>query len=248
MTARRLPLVLAGLFLCFAVFVDSGTIQEIPSSPTRWLTDEAGFLSSSTVEELNRELESYERETGHQVIVYIGKTTGVVPIEEWAARAFEAWGVGRKGLDDGLVLFIMSEDRKVRIEVGYGLEGIVPDAIAARVIDDILPKLREGDPDGAVREAVSSLKERVSRGDAGELPEKEVADSDGLNFFEKILIGIVGLFVLYLLLTNPLLVLRILYVIMSSGGGFGGGGRGSGGGVFRGGGGRSGGGGATGSW
>ena len=69
-------------------------------------------------------------QTGHQVLVYIDHTTGGVPIEDWAVKAFERWRVGRKGIDDGLVLFVFSDDHKLRIEVGYGLEDRVPDAVA----------------------------------------------------------------------------------------------------------------------
>ena len=71
--------------------------------------------------------------------------------------------MGRKGLDDGLVLFIMAEDRKIRIEVGYGLEPTVPDIIAGRIINDIIvPKIRAGDQDGAVREAVAAVIRTIS--------------------------------------------------------------------------------------
>jgi uncharacterized protein len=100
---------------------------------------------------LNSRLEEYERSTGHQLIVYIGQTTGDAAIEDWAVRAFKNWTVGRKGIDDGLVLFIMAADRKLRFEVGYGLEGVVPDAIASRVINEVIvPRIQAGDRDGAV--------------------------------------------------------------------------------------------------
>ncbi len=120
---------------------------KIPPSPDRWVTDTAGFLTPAAVQELDQRLEAYERATGHQIIVYIGKTTGGYPIEEFAVKTFEAWKVGRQGLDDGLVLFIMAEDKKIRIEVGYGLEGTVPDIIAGRIINDIMvPKIRARGP------------------------------------------------------------------------------------------------------
>jgi uncharacterized protein len=220
----------------------------IPPSPTRWVTDTANFLSVGTLNELNAKLEAYERSTGHQVIVYIGKTTGGIPIEEWAVRAFEAWKVGRKGIDDGLVLFIMAEDREVRIEVGYGLEPVVPDARAFRVIDEIIiPRLRSGDNDGAVSEAISSLLQTISgtSQDEGSKP----AGRSGLKV-SNIFIAIAVIFFLILFITNPSLALWLLVNILSSGKGGGGGGRswGGGRGGFSGGGGRSGGGGASGSW
>ena len=130
----------------------------IPPAPTQFVTDRAGFLSPAYATKLTTQLEDYERGTGHQVIVWIDRTTGGVPIEDWAVRAFAAWGVGRKGHDDGVAMFIFSDDRKLRIEVGYGLEGSVPDARAGRIIQyDMVPRIRAGDRDGAVQAGVDSL-------------------------------------------------------------------------------------------
>src|SRR5262245_14287220 len=91
-----------------------------PPSPARLVTDGAGFLSPATREELDQRLERYARDTGHQVLLWIGQTTGGEPIESWAVRAFAAWRVGRQGMDDGVAVFILAADRRVRIEVGYG--------------------------------------------------------------------------------------------------------------------------------
>lgn len=234
-----------GVLLLFSFSTSSGTDVKIPPSPDRWVTDEAGFLSPQTVRDLDAQLEAFEQSTGHQVIVYIGQTTGGISIEEWAVKVFEAWKVGRKGMDDGLVLFIMTEDRKIRIEVGYGLEGVVPDAIASRVINEILiPNIQSGDNDRAVQEAVASLIETISGRKAAKSRE-EGENQYGKHTFsvgEFILIGIAVLFFLVLFITHPSLAIWLLFSILS-------GGRGGGsGGGFRGGGGRSGGGGASGSW
>ncbi len=226
---------------------------KIPPSPDRWVTDTAGFLSPTTAQELDRTLEAYEKQSGHQVIVYIGKTTDGYPVEDFATRAFQAWKVGRKGLDDGLVLFIMAEDRKIRIEVGYGLEPVVPDIIAGRIINDVMvPKIRAGDNDGAVREAVAAIVQTISGQAPGAAPGEQQPESPAPGFKGKrtvqtIFIIIAAIFFLILFITHPSLALWLLFNIMSGGrggGGFGGGG----GGGFRGGGGRSGGGGASGGW
>src|SRR5690349_18406282 len=127
----RAAVLIATLLIVSAVSLYAAETP-LPPTPTQWVTDTAGFLSPSTAADLNGRLQSYEQQTGHQVLVYIGTTTGDAPIEDWAVRAFEKWKVGRKGIDDGLVLFIMSQDRRLRIEVGYGLEGQVPDAVAGR--------------------------------------------------------------------------------------------------------------------
>jgi uncharacterized protein len=129
----------------------------IPPSPAHWATDTTGFLAPQTVIALDARLRAYENRSGHQVLVYVAPTTGATPIEDWTVRAFARWKVGRKGLDDGLVLFVFPADRKLRIEVGYGLEQTVPDATAARIIRDITPKLKAGESDAAVTAGVDEI-------------------------------------------------------------------------------------------
>ena len=240
------------LALAGALAVSFAVSQErIPPAPDRWATDEAGFLSRQTVEALNARLENYERQTGHQLLVWIGRTLGEnAVIEDWTVRAFEAWKVGRKGLDDGLVLFIFAEDRKIRIEVGYGLEDKVPDIYAYRVIANILtPGIRAGRPDEAVDAAVTALIGYIS-GDTGAAGEEAPRAPRGTSTIKSVFSGIVILILIILFITNPSLALWLLINILSGGGR--GGGRGGwgggGGGGFSGGGGRSGGGGASGGW
>jgi uncharacterized protein len=154
-----------GAFLFSAVLFAAQT--SIPAAPDAWVTDTAHFMSPAVVSNLNARLKAYEQQTHHQLIVWIGTTTGGVPIEDWATKTFNAWGIGRKGMNDGLALFVMSEDHKLRIEVGYGLEAQVPDAAAARVIQDILiPQIRAGNPDGAIVAAMEALTKAVG----GSLP------------------------------------------------------------------------------
>ena len=229
----------------------------IPDAPARFVTDTAGFMSPAAVNQLNDRLEAYEQQTGRQLIVYIGTTTGAATIEDWAVRAFEKWKVGRKGIDDGLALIIMSEDRRLRFEVGYGLEGEVADALAFRVIDEIItPQLRAGNPDLAVTrgmEAIAAYAGAPLPGAATGTPQR-AEERRPLSFGQIIVFGVFGLILLFVFATNPTLAMWLLVNILAGGGGrrgggFGGGGfGGGGGGGFRGGGGRSGGGGASGSW
>jgi uncharacterized protein len=152
---RRSLLFPAVLFWTTTLF---GAETPIPQAPTQWVTDTAQFLSPETVRSLNARLSGYQQATGHQLIVYIAPTTGDTPIDDWAVRAFAKWKVGRKGLDDGLAVFIVSRDRKIRTEVGYGLEAVVPDAIASRVINEVMaPRIQAGRRDEAVTAAVNSL-------------------------------------------------------------------------------------------
>jgi uncharacterized protein len=251
MPARfRSAAVLSALVVLWAGLFLAAQDIKVPPVPDRWATDEAGFLSRDTVAALDARLEAYEKETGHQVLVYVGRTTGGVTIEEWAVKVFEAWKVGRKGLDDGLALFIMAEDRKVRIEVGYGLEERVPDASGSRIIEEILvPGFRSGQQDAAVSEAVASLLSLASGREEASLPQEGPARRQGgKSAVSSIFVVVAAIFFLILLITHPSLALWLLFSIFSGGRGGGGGGWGGGGGGFSGGGGRSGGGGASGSW
>jgi len=200
---------------------------------------------------LDSRLAGYAQSTGHQLIVYIGQTTGDAPIDDWAVRAFERWKVGRKGIDDGLVLFIMAADRKLRIEVGYGLEAQVPDAIASRVINDVIvPRIQAGDRDGAVTSGMDAVMMVVG---GGALPAAQGRrERQPMPLAQFIFLAIIGVIALVMFVTNPSLAMLLLFNIFSGGGrrdrdDWGGGG-GWGGGGFSGGGGRSGGGGASGSW
>jgi uncharacterized protein len=225
----------------------------IPPAPTRWVTDTTGFMSADAVRLLDAQLEAYERSSGHQLLVYIGKTTGGVPIEDWAVKAFQAWKVGRKGLDDGLALFIMTDDRRLRIEVGYGLEGQVPDAMASRIINEVIvPRVQAGDRDGAVANGMNAVASVLAGGGLSSDSTRAQHAERGngrrpLTFGQLVVFGIIGALFLVLLVTNPGLAIYLVASILSGNrdGSYRGGG---GGGGFGGGGGRSGGGGASGSW
>ena len=216
-----------------------------PPPPTRWVTDGSNLLTPAMREGLDRRLQAYQAGTGHQVLVWIGGTTGGDPLEDWTVRAFAAWNVGRKGLDDGLVLFIFTEDHKVRMEVGYGLEGQVPDLVASRIIrESILPKLKAGDADGALGEGVDRILQVVG-GDASARAPRDHGRREGqpIGMGSWIVIAVVGLAFLVLAITHPSMAVWLLFSLFSGGRGGGGGDGG-----FSGGGGRSGGGGASGSW
>ena len=216
----------------------------IPEAPARWATDRAGFLSAPALGALDERLAAYARQTSHQVLVYIDRTTGGVPIEDWAARAFKQWRVGRKGIDDGAVLFIFSDDRRLRIEVGYGLEERVPDIVASRIINDrMVPLVRAGDRDRAVTAGVDALIAAI-----GAPPGAQRAQGAGDTPPQAHLpwwMWIVGPIVLVLLLRfairHPVIASMMMMNIGSNrrdqggwgGGGFGGGGFGGGGGFSR---------------
>jgi uncharacterized protein len=251
-------LVLSALFVVAGATGAARAETPIPSPPDRWVTDRAGFLSSAAVGELDARLGDYDRRTGHQVLVYIDHTTGGVPIEDWAVKAFQRWKVGHKGLDDGVALFVFGDDHKLRIEVGYGLEDHVTDALASRIINErIVPRIRAGDNDGAVRSGVDALLAAIGAPPGAPLPSGSgVADNQApaprISGWQLVIGAVVLVLLIGFAITHPSLAWLMLMSIGSGrgggGGGWGGGGGGGGGGGFSGGGGRSGGGGASGSW
>jgi uncharacterized protein len=231
----------------------SAARAEIPPPPTAWVTDSAGVLSADTRRTLDEKLRAYEKQTGHQVVVYVGTTSGTMPLEEFATKTFEHWKLGRKGHDDGVLILVLARDRRMAIEVGYGLEDRVPDAVAARIIREVMaPKLAAGDPDGALAQGVESTLSAIEKKSfeiARDPSPRGVEPAYRPSVTQLVVFGLLGLGFLVLVVTNPSLALAFLYVLGSGRGGFGGGGfGGGGGGGFGGGGGRSGGGGARGSW
>lgn len=150
----------------------------IPPVPDHFVTDNAGALSASTRDALESRLHDYQTATGHQVIVWIDQTTGDVPLETWTGETASHWKIGRKGHDDGAVLFLFMHDHKVRIEVGYGLEGALPDADASRIIArTIVPRMRSGDVDGAVTSGVAAMLTTISPTYTGVTPPPQSTDS-----------------------------------------------------------------------
>ena len=250
-----------GCFLFLLFFSPALFAQEvpIPPAPTHWVTDTANLLRPDDVDKLDARLRLYQEQTQHQLIIWIGKTTGGVPIEDWANNAFGKWKLGHKGIDDGLALFVMADDHRLRFEVGYGLETQVPDLLAKRILDTIVtPGFRGGDPAGALNQAMEAVAAAIGQPLPGASPARRQArEPRELGLGQLIFYGILALIALVVFATNPSMATWLLFSLLSGGsgrrrgggGGWGGWGGGwGGGGGFSGGGGSSGGGGASGSW
>lgn len=148
--------ILAAALLCFAVFTASAEVA-VPPLKAR-VTDLTGTLSAERIAELDRQLAAFEAKKGAQIAVLMVSTVQPETVEQYAVRAFEQWKLGRKGVDDGVLLVIAKNDRKLRIEVGYGLEGALTDATSKRIIsDDIVPQFQRGDFAGGVTAGVSRI-------------------------------------------------------------------------------------------
>jgi uncharacterized protein len=151
---------------------------EVPVPPLKArVTDLTRTLSAQQISELESRIAAFEARRGSQIAVLMLPTTKPEEIEQYSIRVAEAWKIGRKGLDDGLILVVAKDDRRLRIEVGYGLEGVIPDALAKRVIDErVTPRFREGDFYGGVRDGVDQLI-RLAEGE--KLPPPQAAARGG---------------------------------------------------------------------
>lgn len=148
-------LVVAGL----AAYPGGAAYAEVAVPPLKArVTDLTGTLNAQQKSELESRIAAFESRRGSQIAVLLLPTTKPEEIEQYAIRVAEAWKIGRKKVDDGLILVVAKDDRRLRIEVGYGLEGAIPDSVARRVIDErITPRFRDGDFYGGVRDGVDQL-------------------------------------------------------------------------------------------
>jgi uncharacterized protein len=130
-----------------------------PVPPLRaWVTDLTATLDAAQTAELEQTLRAFETRKGSQIAVLIVPTTEPESIEQYGIRVAEAWKVGRKGIADGAILIVAKNDRSLRIEVGRGAEGALPDAIAKRIIAEVItPKFREGDFAGGISAGVQQM-------------------------------------------------------------------------------------------
>lgn len=139
------------------------------------VTDLTGSLDEATRASLENRLRELEQAKGSQIAVLLVPTTQPESIEQFGLGVAETWKLGRKGVDDGVLLLVAKDDRALRIEVGYGLEGAIPDAVAQRVIEEsIVPRFREGDFSGGVEAGAQALI-RLVEGEA--LPPAPGADA-----------------------------------------------------------------------
>jgi uncharacterized protein len=131
----------------------------LPAKPARYVTDNAGVIPADRLESLDQKLKVFEQRTSDQVIVYIDKKVPEgTTLEEMGAQAIHEWGIGQQKKDNGVILFLFTDDRKMRIEVGYGLEGSLTDAKSKLITSTIIkPRLQSGDYPGAVEHGVEAI-------------------------------------------------------------------------------------------
>ncbi len=145
------------LLLVAAALAGAQPVQPIPALSAR-VTDLTATLTADQRGQLESKLAAFERQKGSQIAVLIVSTVQPETVNEYALRVTEAWRLGRKGVDDGVLLLVAKDDRKLRIEVGYGLEGALNDATAKRIISEsIAPRFKEGDFYGGIDAGVETM-------------------------------------------------------------------------------------------
>ncbi|MBU6465065.1 MAG: YgcG family protein [Bradyrhizobium sp.] len=151
---------LVALLLCWAfAFGQMAAFAQVPVPPLSGpVVDQTGTLSSDEIASLTQKIRDFEARKGSQIAVLIVPTTQPEEIEQYSIRVAEAWKIGRKKIDDGAILLVAKNDRKLRIEVGYGLEGALTDVTSERIIDEIItPKFRNGDFAGGISAGVDRI-------------------------------------------------------------------------------------------
>lgn len=250
---------------------------QVPDRPTGYVNDYAGLLSEGTRQGLEAKLAEFEKETSNQVVVAIFPGLEGEVLEDFSIRLAEKWKVGQKGRDNGVILLVFKNNRKLRIEVGYGLEGALPDALASQIIHrEIVPAFKQADFDKGVEAGVNAIIS-ATRGEHKALPGSGTRSQEkasiafvlmvlyflapvvcyfGLLVFGFGFFGIPGLAGALFLIALLILLRSVIFGQTLSGGrgwwgpvsGSSSGGSGWGGGGFSAGGGGFGGGGASGSW
>lgn len=175
---RRVGWLIGIVLLCLTVVAGAQTAQSIPPLSAR-VTDLTATLSAEQRSQIETKLAAFERHKGAQIAVLIVPTVKPEGIAEYALRVVEAWQIGRRGVDDGVLLLVAKDDRQLRIEIGYGLEGALNDATAKRIVSEtITPRFRQDDFYGGIDAGIDAMI-RVIDGEALPPPKPAVNGSNG---------------------------------------------------------------------
>ena len=164
--AKRLAFLCAlGLFwaivtpsLPFLPLAEQALALEVPRPPSTRVVDQTATLSKSQLDNLEQILAEFEQKTTTQIVVLLMRSLEGDNLEDFSIRLAESWKPGQKGKDNGVILLVVKNDRKMRIEVGYGLEGALPDVLAGSIIqNEIAPSFRKGDFNGGILAGVRAI-------------------------------------------------------------------------------------------
>ena len=141
---QRKKLYSIAILLILAAAISAQAL-EVPPTPKGRVSDYTSTLTSAQIEALNRTLAEFENQTTNQIAVVLIPTLGGDNLEDYSIRLAEKWQIGQKGRDNGVILVVVMKERKMRIEVGYGLEGVLPDSLAGDIIRQVIaPRFRQG--------------------------------------------------------------------------------------------------------
>ncbi len=248
------------LFVTVFAFRASPSTPEPPAVPRDYVVDLAGVMNPDASARLNALLLELEQKTTAQVLVLTVESLNGQSIEEFSFTTKEKWKLGQKGKDNGVLIVVAVKDRKYRIEVGYGLESVLPDSLVGSIGREyFVPYFRKGDYSDGISEGAFAIATAIAdyegvsiAGGRGPSRQPGFVSLKPFSFMQKLLFGIFILAALILFITHPrqcFLILLVSQMGGGRGGGWSGGGGGFGGGSFGGGGGGSGGGGgASGGW
>ena len=219
--------------------------EVIPPPPAAYFNDYAHVVSAGTAAQLNKTLEDFERQSSDQIVVAVfPKMQSDSSVEDYTVRVARSWQAGQKGKNNGAVLFVFVQDHKMFLQVGYGLEGVLPDALCKRIIDEqITPRFKAGDFDGGLTagvQAVIAAAKGEYKGTGGTVADNRTPHGSSSSFLG---FGFIVLIVIIIFFARGSGMFFPWLLLSSSGSS-----RGWGGGGFSGGGGSFGGGGAGGSW
>jgi uncharacterized protein len=184
------------LLLVCALFAPGLAAADVAVPPLKArVTDLTATLSSQQQAALEQKLAAFEARKGSQIGVLIVPTTQPETVDQYAVRVEETWKLGRKGVDDGVLLVVAKNDRKLRIEVGYGLEGVLNDATAKRIIEEeITPRFKQGDFYAGIDAGVGRII-KVIDGEPLPPPKSRESPGSGLDFNSLLFIGFILVFV-----------------------------------------------------
>ena len=164
-----------------------------PGNPAGYVTDFAHVLSANEVQSIDAELQQFEASTSNQIAVVTVPNLNGDYIEDYAPKLFAQWGIGQKSKDNGVLLLLSIQEHSIRIEVGYGLEGALPDSVAQSIINnDLTPNLKAGNYDAGVTAAVSDIMLATQNEYTG-TGTTNSDDSSSINYYALIFIGFIAL-------------------------------------------------------
>jgi len=211
-----MKLVSAFFLTAFLALTSSVSAFEVPAL-TGPVMDQAGLLQANTLQSLSEDIYQFKLKTGVQIQVLTVKTLNDEPIENVTIQIFDKWKLGDEKKDTGILFLVAAADKKMRIEVGQGLEGSIPDVIAKRIIVEVVrPFFQRGQFDVGIQAGVASIEHYIQTGDETFLDRNQSESRKSKIPIHYLLFGFIGIFII-LFIFSPTLALQLLFAVLSGG-------------------------------